>query len=123
MKCKIHNNILKMNGITIKKILIDLDITQASLARMLDDSPQNLNSALSSTDIRTGLLEKIAKVLNKPMSLFYQGSEFECLFEKQERPLPPANYVTLEAYADLIRENERLKIQIAQLKEGKNNQQ
>jgi hypothetical protein len=41
------------------------------MAELIGTSQPNLLSALKHTDIRTGLLEKIAQAMGKPLSFFY----------------------------------------------------
>ena len=60
-----------MKGLRIKEILRKNNITQASVAKKLGESNQNLNAALSLDDVRTGLLERIAEVTGIPVSEFY----------------------------------------------------
>lgn len=62
-----------MTGKTLKKRLIDMGCGNLSeLSRMLGmASVQNLHSSLSAQDVRSGLIEDIAKVLNRDISDFY----------------------------------------------------
>ena len=47
----------------------------AEVARRLGTSQQNLTCALNKEDIRTGLLERVAEVMKRPLAFFY-GEEF-----------------------------------------------
>ena len=60
-----------MKGIELKKILRDNGISISQLARVLDISQQNLNSALSADDVKSGTIEKVAFASGKPVSSFY----------------------------------------------------
>ena len=62
-----------MTGKTLKKRLNDMGCGNLSeLSRMLGmASVQNLHSALLAQDVRSGLIEDIAKVLKKDISDFY----------------------------------------------------
>ena len=44
------------------------------MAELIGTSQPNLLSALKHTDVRTGLLEKIAQAMGKPLSFFYGES-------------------------------------------------
>lgn len=63
-----------MKGKVIKDVLIKNGIVQSELAKMLGITPNNLNNMLSKDDVRTGLLEDIAKACNIPISVFYGDS-------------------------------------------------
>lgn len=60
-----------MKGENIKQILKKYDVTQAKMAERLNISPQTLSSAMSSEDVKSGLLEKIAGELGIPVGEFY----------------------------------------------------
>jgi len=60
-----------MNGKDLKKIIMSEGLTIAEVARRLGTSQQNLTCALGKDDIRTGLLEKIAAAMEKPLAFFY----------------------------------------------------
>lgn len=53
-------DLLKQEGYSVNK-----------MAQLIGTSQPNLVSALKHTDIRTGLLEDIAKAMGKPLSFFY----------------------------------------------------
>lgn len=63
-----------MKGIEIKRILRDSGFTISQLARILETSQQNLNSALSAEDVKSGTIEKIAFATGMPVSFFYGES-------------------------------------------------
>ena len=47
-----------MKGIELKKILRDSGFSISQIARTLETSQQNLNSALSAEDVKSGTIEK-----------------------------------------------------------------
>lgn len=53
-------NLMNQEGYSINK-----------MAQLIGTSQPNLSSALKHDDIRTGLLEDIAKAMDKPLSFFY----------------------------------------------------
>lgn len=60
-----------MTGKNLKELLLALNISQANMAKQLGLSQQSFNQALSAADIKTGLLERIAQVLDVLVSNFY----------------------------------------------------
>lgn len=60
-----------MKGEIIREVLAKKGIQQSEIAKLLNDTPNNLNNKLSKDDIRTGLLESISEVSNIPISVFY----------------------------------------------------
>lgn len=65
-----------MTGERLKEILAKYKVSQSEIAKQLGMSHQSLNQMLSASDIKTGLVERIAKVLNVPISsLFGEDKE------------------------------------------------
>ena len=64
-----------MTGKELKLLILSDDLTVAEVARRLGTSQQNLTCALSKEDIKTGLLERVAEVMEKPLAFFY-GEKF-----------------------------------------------
>lgn len=60
-----------MRGEKLKKKLLELKVNQKQLAGLLNVTPQSVNSILTATDVRSGTIEKIAKVLDVPILYFY----------------------------------------------------
>lgn len=60
-----------MKGADIKAEIKRLGYTLTQVAEALGESQQNLNSALSNDNIKTGTLERVAAFLGKPVSYFY----------------------------------------------------
>lgn len=60
-----------MSGAELKDILTALDESFASVARKLEMTPQNLDSTLKTKDVKTGLIERLSKIYNKPISYFF----------------------------------------------------
>ena len=60
-----------MTGERLKEILAKYKVSQSEIAKQLGMSHQSLNQMLSASDIKTGLVERIAKVLSVPISSLY----------------------------------------------------
>lgn len=60
-----------MKGVDLKDLLRKEGIILSQLAEDLGMSQQNLSAAFTRDDIKSGLLEKMAKALNKPIGFFY----------------------------------------------------
>lgn len=65
-----------MSGEELKNKLIALHISQSEVARRLRISQPQFNQALKSSDIKTGLLERICVAFNLSMSQFYPDAIF-----------------------------------------------
>ncbi len=64
-----------MSGLELKKILSENNITLSELAKMLGyANDQRLHSALKAADVKSGLIEEIAKAINKNVGYFYGDS-------------------------------------------------
>lgn len=63
-----------MKGSELKEILRKEGVVFNQLAESLEMSQQNLSAAFTRDDVKSGLLEKIAKTLNKPIGYFYGES-------------------------------------------------
>lgn len=63
-----------MSGKELKEILREEGINLSELARKLGfDSDQRLHSALKADDVKSGLIESIARVTNKSVGFFYKN--------------------------------------------------
>lgn len=63
-----------MSGKELKEILVEEGINLAELASLLGfANDQRLHSALKAEDVKSGLIEKIAKATNKTIGFFYKG--------------------------------------------------
>ena len=60
-----------MKGADLKDILRKEGVILSQLAGDLGMSQQNLSAAFTRDDVKSGLLEKLARVLNKPIGFFY----------------------------------------------------
>ena len=60
-----------MTGNTLKKLILSEGLSVAEVARRIGTSQQNLTCALNKDDIKTGLLERVADAMNRPLSFFY----------------------------------------------------
>lgn len=82
-----------MTGKDLKRMIISDGLTVAEVARRLGTTQQNLTCALGKDDIKTGLLERVAEAMNKPLGFFY-GQVFEaapasCTVSEQTAPQSP----------------------------------
>ena len=60
-----------MRGIDVKKKLQKSGFSLKVVADLMGETPQNLNSMLNAQDIKTGVLERIAKAINKNLYFFF----------------------------------------------------
>lgn len=60
-----------MKGERIKQVLVDHKHQMKDIAEKMGTSLSNLSAGLSKSDVRTGLLEKIAEAAGLPISVFY----------------------------------------------------
>lgn len=87
-----------MSGDEIKKKLKEEGIGLCNLAkRMGYAKEQNLYSVLSVNDVRSGVIENIAKNIGKPVCWFYGEGEAQ-----SEAPRPAENAVTSDLSARYI---------------------
>lgn len=63
-----------MTGEQVKQVLTDNKYQLKDIAEKLGTSLSNLSAGLSKSDIRTGLLEKIAEASGLPIAAFYGGT-------------------------------------------------
>lgn len=67
-----------MNGELLKTQLLKIEPTLVEVANKLGMSKQNLDSKLSAADIKTGFIEQLAALYDKPISYFFgERSEIE----------------------------------------------
>lgn len=60
-----------MEGKTLKRKIVELNKTQKELSELLGITAQSVNAILSAKDVRSGTIERIAKVLNVPAGYFF----------------------------------------------------
>ena len=60
-----------MNGEVLKAQLLKIEPTLVEVAKKLQVSKQSLNQTLSATNIKTGFIEQLAALYDKPISFFY----------------------------------------------------
>ena len=60
-----------MEGKDLKKKLEDLGYTKVFIAKKMGTIPQNVNGWFLAGDVKTGTIEKLAEVLELPISVFY----------------------------------------------------
>ncbi len=63
-----------MKGEQIKQVLVDHKHQMKDIAEKMGTSLSNLSAGLSKSDVKTGLLEKIAEAAGLPISIFYGDS-------------------------------------------------
>ena len=61
----------------MKSKIAEINVTQLELAGRLGTTPQSLSSILHAKDVRSGTIEKIAQVLDVPVSFFYGEGSFQ----------------------------------------------
>lgn len=60
-----------MEGKVLKQKLMELNKTQKELSELLGITAQSVSAIFSAKDVRSGTIEKIAHVLNVPVSFFF----------------------------------------------------
>lgn len=73
-----------MNGELLKTQLLKIESTLVEVANKLGMSKQNLDSKLSAADIKTGFIEQLAALYDKPISYFF-GERSEVEINEVER--------------------------------------
>lgn len=68
----------------IKILLIKKGLSQAELARKLDDSPQNFGQKLSKNNIKENDLKQICDVLGVKAEIIYKDKESEEVIYRNE---------------------------------------
>lgn len=71
MLVKSTNIYFSMKGSDLKDLLRKEGIVLSQLADELGMSQQNLSAAFTREDVKSGLLEKLARILGKPIGFFY----------------------------------------------------
>lgn len=66
-----------MNGKQIKEKLKKDGFILSEIAESMQETPQNLQSMLRTTDIKTGVLERIATAINKSLYYFFEEENIE----------------------------------------------
>lgn len=72
-----------MKGLSVKKKLLENGYVLADVAKNMGIIPQNLQSLLMAEDIKTGVLETIAKAISKSVYFFYEDYA-EKITERQQ---------------------------------------
>lgn len=60
-----------MTGQELKSKIVQLHVTQKFIAEKLGEKPQSVSSWLTAGNVSSETIEKVAAVLNKPVSYFY----------------------------------------------------
>ena len=74
-----------MNEIEVKEKLTKAGFSMADVARLMDETPKNLNSMLRADDIKTGTLDRIALAVNKSVYFFYNNELEDMGIVSEER--------------------------------------
>lgn len=99
-----------MKGIDVKKKLLENGYLLKNVAELMGETPQNLNSMLNAKDIKTGVVEKIALAIKKPLYFFFNDIE-----DKKGENISK-NDNGNEIILTLIKKNEELNQEIGRLK-------
>lgn len=78
---------LKMSGEEAKKIIKKSGKSLTEIASKMGESPQNLNSMLKSSDIKTNVLSRIAKAMDVSIVFFFKKTLYHSLLLKVFRLL------------------------------------
>lgn len=85
-----------MDGNLLKMKIVEAGFELVEVARLLDISPQNLQSKLNSRDIKVGFLKEIAKCINKDLYYFLDiqkvGVKVDDTKEKEDT-IPKSKYL------------------------------
>lgn len=63
-----------MTGLQVKQILLKNGYVLNDIATKLGESSQNFSAALKVKDIKTGILERIATAIDKPIGFFFDSA-------------------------------------------------
>lgn len=89
-----------MNGKNLKEKLQADGVNLSALARKMGyATDQNLHSVLGAKDVRSGLIEDLAKVLNKPIGWFYE-EEASSTFENNGVDACEANDMDIKKFRE-----------------------
>ena len=88
-----------MTGEKVKSLIFARGYSVAQVAELIGTSQQNLAASLKHTDIRSGLIERIAEALDIKLSEFY-GASFG--------PDPVMTPSTLESSSDFVNTTDKL---------------
>ena len=77
-----------MKGLDVKKKLQDSGFSLKEIAEVMGETPQNLNSMLNAQDIKTGVVERIAKAIKKNLYFFYDEEKIK-IHEKEGKNMIP----------------------------------
>lgn len=104
-----------MQGVEIKKILQENGFVLAKVALTMGESPQNLANLLSAADVKSGTIERLCRAINETIYFFYSNKKYSDIVPRPEFS-SNGDLVSLEKYAALIRENERLRLELEAVK-------
>lgn len=105
-----------MQGVEIKKILQENGFVLAKVALTMGESPQNLANLLNAADVKSGTIERLCRAINETIYFFYSNKKYSDIAPRPE--FSTNDVVSLEKYAALIRENERLRLELEAVKQA-----
>lgn len=77
-----------MTGRAVKDKLLSSGYVLSDVAKNMNVIPQTLNSLLQADDIKTGVLERIAKAINKSVYWFFGGEHIETIETSSSTGVP-----------------------------------
>ena len=95
-----------MDGKQLKRIIEDSGRKTADCANALGITPQSLNSAFHSTDIKSGTLEKVAEWLGVPVCTLY--GDGNVVNNQVNNNIGGDNNVSLNGYDALKKRDEQI---------------
>lgn len=90
-----------MKGEIIRQALKDNDYVLDEVAKAMGISPQSLNNRLNSSDIKVGVLEEIAKAINKSIDFFF-SERFSNQLNENSSNVVSADVVAEKVYDKLL---------------------
>ena len=75
--CLCNNKLLNMKGIDVKKILQKNHYSLKVIAENMGETQQNFHAMLKVEDIKTGVLERIAKAIDKNVLFFFDEANVD----------------------------------------------
>lgn len=99
-----------MRGEDVKRILNKNKFPLNEIAEKMNETPQNLQSLLKSVDIKTGVLERIGKAINKNLYFFMEEQNGFMLKSAPESECPHCKELKEENARLIQRLNDQLVI-------------
>ncbi len=96
-----------MEGKVLKRKLMELNKTQKELSGLLGITAQSVNAILSAKDVRSGTIERIAQVLNVPVSFFFGDETKNNVVASGNKSVAAINSNVSSPTADVLEERVR----------------